>query len=62
MSDGLPLIKNVLTPSTKSILAPLGLKAAGSATDTAIQKKIFWIGDNCTDNFNGRNGRYHENN
>ena len=37
----MPLIGNVLKPLVKSILLPLGLTAAASATDTAIQKKIF---------------------
>ena len=36
MSVGLPFIKNVLTPLTKSILVPFGLTAAVSATDAAI--------------------------
>ena len=35
-----PLIKNVLKPSAKSVLT-LGLTAGASATDAAIQKKIF---------------------
>ena len=30
---GLPLMKNALKPLTKSILIPLGLTAAASATD-----------------------------
>ena len=34
-------MKNVLTPLAKSVLVPLGLIAAASATDVAIQKKIF---------------------
>ena len=46
---GLPLMKNVLKPLAKSALMPLGL-AAASATDAAIQKKIFG------------NGWYYENN
>ena len=40
MTVDLPLIKNVLTPLVKSALIPLGLWAAASATDAAIQKKI----------------------
>ena len=36
----LPLIKNVIKPSAKSVLIPLGLTAAASAADTGIQKKI----------------------
>ena len=39
MTADLPLIKNVLTPLTKSVLIPLGLTAAASATDVTIQKK-----------------------
>ena len=34
-------MKNVLTPLAKSVLIQLGLTAAASATDGAIQKKIF---------------------
>ena len=33
-------MKSVLTPLAKSVLIPLGLTAAISATDAAIQKKI----------------------
>ena len=33
-------MKNVLKPLAKSILIPLELTAAASATDAAIQKKI----------------------
>ena len=35
------LIGNVLEPLAKIALIPLGLTAAASATDTAIQKKIY---------------------
>ena len=41
MTVGLPLMKNLLTPLSKSVLIPLGLTAATSATDAALQKKIF---------------------
>ena len=41
MTAGLPLMKNVLTPLAKSVLLPLRLAAAASATDAAIQKNIF---------------------
>ena len=41
MSDGFPLMKNVLTPLAKSVLMQLRLKAAASATDVAIQKNFF---------------------
>ena len=40
MTASLPLMKSVLTPFAKSILIPLELTAAASATDAAIQKKI----------------------
>ena len=39
MTACLQLMKNVLTPLAKSILIILGLAAAASATDAAIQKK-----------------------
>ena len=41
----LSLIRNVLIPLTKSILIPLGLIAAVSATDTAIHKNMFGSGN-----------------
>ena len=44
LKTGLPLIKNVLKPLAKSVLVPLGLTAAASATDATIQKKIFESG------------------
>ena len=44
MTVGLPLMKNAFIPLTKSILIPLGLTAAATATDAAIQKKIFASG------------------
>ena len=37
-------MKNVLTTLAKSVLIPLGLTAAGSATDAAIQRKNFGSG------------------
>ena len=40
----MPLIGNVLKPLAKSILIPLGLPAAASATDAAIHKKMFGSG------------------
>ena len=33
-------MKNVLKPLTKSLLIPLGLRAAASAVDAGIQKKV----------------------
>ena len=44
ISAGLPLMKNVLTPLAKSILISFGLTAGVSATDAAIQKKLFGSG------------------
>ena len=35
----MPLIKNVIQPLDKSVLIPLGLKAAASAADAGIHKK-----------------------
>ena len=37
-------MKPINKPPTKSILILLGLTTAASATDAAIQKKIFWSG------------------
>ena len=42
MTAGLPLMKSVLTPLAKSVFLPFGLSAAMSATDLAIQKKL-WL-------------------
>ena len=39
IKTGLPLIKIIIKPLTKSILIPLGLTAAASAADAGIQKK-----------------------
>ena len=36
MTAGLPLMKSVLTPLTKSILIPIGLSAGMLAADAAI--------------------------
>ena len=38
------IIGNVLKPLAKSVSIPLGLTAAASATDAAVQKKIFGSG------------------
>ena len=38
------LIVNVLNPLATSVLLPLGLTAAASATDAAIHKKMFGSG------------------
>ena len=61
MRFGLPLTKKILAPSGKSVLIPLGLSAPASATDTAIQKKIFGSGmASYTDNCKWRNEKYYE--
>ena len=44
MSVGLPLMKNMPIPLTKSILLPLSVTAAASATNAAIQKKTYESG------------------
>ena len=45
----LPLIKSVIKPLAKSVLIPLGLTAAASATDAGIQKET-WFWNNNSDN------------
>ena len=40
----MPLIGNLLKPLAKSVLIPLELTAATSATDAAIHKKMFGSG------------------
>ena len=44
LKTALLLMKNVLKPLAKSVLIPLGLTAAASATDAAIHKKMFGSG------------------
>ena len=39
LKTGLPLIKSVISPLSKSILIPLGLTAAASAADAGVDKK-----------------------
>ena len=48
LKTGLPLIKNVIKPLTKSVLIPSGLSAATSAADARIHKKILGSGNNTT--------------
>ena len=48
LKTGLPLMKSVITPLTKSVLIPLGLTAAASAADAGIHKKILGSGNNAT--------------
>ena len=43
IKTGLPLIGNVLKPLAKSVLIPLGLTAAASATAAAIHKKMLGL-------------------
>ena len=45
LKTGLPIIKNVIIPLTKSLLIPLGLTAAASAADAGIHKKILGSGN-----------------
>ena len=47
LKTGLPLMKSVITPLAKSVLIPLGLKAA-SAADAGMHKKILGSGNNTT--------------
>ena len=42
----LPLMKSVIKPLAKIVLIPLGLKAAASAADAGIHKKILGSGHN----------------
>ena len=44
LKTGFTLMKNVFKPLAKSILIPLGLTTAASATDAAIHKKLFGSG------------------
>ena len=44
LKTNFPLMKNVLKTLAKSVLIPLGLTATASATDAAIQKKLFGSG------------------
>ena len=48
LKTGLPLMKSVIKPLTKSVLIPLGLTAAGSAADAGIHEKILGSGHNNT--------------
>ena len=48
LKTGSPLIKNIIKPLVKTVLIPLGLTAAASATDAGIHKKILGSGHNNT--------------
>ena len=45
LKTGFPLMKNVIKPLDKSVLIPLGLTAAASATGAGIHKKILGPGN-----------------
>ena len=60
MKVGSPLMKNVLKPLAKSVFIPLRLKAAESAADARIYKKIIDLVNHNIDKSKRRNGRYHE--
>ena len=49
LKTGLPLMKNVIKPLAKSVLIPLGLTAAASASDAGIHKKILGSGHHPSD-------------
>ena len=46
LKTGLPLMKSVIKPLAKSVLVPLELAAAASATDAGIHNKILGSGHN----------------
>ena len=46
LRTGLPSMKSVIKPLAKSVLLPLGLKAAASAADAGIHKNILGSGHN----------------
>ena len=48
LKTGLPLMKSVIKPLAKSVLIPLGLTAAASASDAGIHKKILGSGHSNT--------------
>ena len=54
-------MKSVLKPLAKYVLVPLGITKAESETDTAIQKKLFWIRYDNINTFEWNNGWYCEN-
>ena len=45
LKNGLPLMKNVVKPLAKSVLIPLRLTTAASATDIAIHEKMLGSGN-----------------
>ena len=48
LKTGLPLMKSVIQPLTKSVLIPLRLTTAASAADAGLHKKILGSGHNTT--------------
>ena len=48
LKTGLPLVKSVIKPLTRSVLIPSGLTAAAQAADTGIHRKILGFGYNNT--------------
>ena len=50
LKTGLPLVKNIVKPLSKSVLIPLGLTAAASAADAGIHKKNTRIREYNTNN------------
>ena len=56
LKTGLPLMKSVIKPLSKSVLIPLGLKATASAADAGIHKKILGSGHNNTTLIISNNG------
>ena len=57
----LSLIGNILKPLAKSVLLPLGLTEAASATDATIQKKTYGSWTTTLIISNEKNWRYNEN-
>ena len=49
IKTGLPVIKNVIKPLSKSVLIPLGLTGAASDADAGIHKKILGSGHHSSD-------------
>ena len=50
LKTGLPLMKKLIKPLTKSVLIPLVLTAAAQAADAGIYKKTLRISNNNTNN------------
>ena len=53
-------MKSILIFPATNVLLPFGLSVAMSATDAAIQNKL-WVRNCSINNFKLRNGRYNEN-